>query len=128
MPADPVSLGDCACGPDCKNEGADVATELQRIDEQGIYTCRLGAVTTTYGVTRPLAALDLDGHQAADDAAHSFRLPRRQVYILIPRARQDLVTDLARGQSSDGKGKGRLSESVSLILVDRLTATKPRIG
>jgi putative transposase len=69
-----------------------------------------------------LAVFDFVGHQAADDAAHSLGLSRRQVDILIRRARQGsgLVTDLARGQSSGGKGKGRLSEPVELIIRDLL--------
>ena len=42
-------------------------------------------------------------------------LSRRQVYVLIRRVRQvpGLVTDLALGQSSSGKGKGRLPELVN---------------
>ena len=59
-------------------------------------------------VIRPLAQLDMVGHQAADEAAQALGLSRRQVYILIKRARNGagLMTDLARGHSSGGKGKG----------------------
>ncbi|MBN0070313.1 helix-turn-helix domain-containing protein, partial [Pseudomonas aeruginosa] len=49
----------------------------------------------------PLAALDVVGHEAADEAAQALGLSRRQVYVLIRRARQDtgLVTDLTPGRS-----------------------------
>jgi putative transposase len=60
----------------------------------------------------PLAALDNVGHQAVDEVAEQLGLSRRQVYVLIRRYRHGmgLVTDLAPGQFSGGKGKGRLSE------------------
>lgn len=65
-------------------------------------------------VIGPLAALEVVGHQAADAAAHTLGLSQRQVYVLIRRARQGsgLVTELAPGQSSGGKGKGRLPELI----------------
>lgn len=102
-----------------------MASEIQRIAEQGVLTLPDAAwerARQRMDVVGPLAALDLVGHQAADDAAHSLGLSRRQVYVLIRRARQGsgLVTDLARGQSSGGKGKGRLSEPVELIIRDLL--------
>lgn len=102
-----------------------MATEIQRIAEQGVLTLPDAAwerARQRMDVVGPLAALDLVGHQAADDAAQSLGLSRRQVYVLIRRARQGsgLVTDLARGQSSGGKGKGRLSEPVELIIRDLL--------
>ncbi|MEG1116377.1 MAG: helix-turn-helix domain-containing protein, partial [Janthinobacterium sp.] len=102
-----------------------MATEIQRIAEQGVLTLPDAAweqARQRMDVVGPLAALDFVGHQAADDAAHSLGLSRRQVYVLIRRARQGsgLVTDLARGQSSGGKGKGRLSEPVELIIRDLL--------
>jgi putative transposase len=61
------------------------------------------------------------GHEAADAAAHALGLSRRQVYVLIRRARQGagLVTDLAPGRSG-GKGKGRLPESVERIIRELL--------
>ena len=70
----------------------------------------------------PLAALDVVGHEAADAAAHALSLSRRQVYVLIRRARQGsgLVTDLARSQSGGGKGKGRLPEPVERIIRELL--------
>jgi putative transposase len=73
-------------------------------------------------VIGPLAALGTVGHQAADDAAQQLGLSRRQVYVLVRRCRQGagLVTDLAPGQSSGGKGKGRLLESVERIIRELL--------
>lgn len=102
-----------------------MATEIQRIAEQGVLTLPDAAweqARQRMDVVGPLAALDFVGHQAADDAAHLLGLSRRQVYVLIRRARQGsgLVTDLARGQSTGGKGKGRLSEAVELIIRDLL--------
>ncbi|WP_425508939.1 transposase [Xanthomonas euvesicatoria] len=70
----------------------------------------------------PLAALEVVGHEAADEAAQALGLSRRQVYVLIRRARlgSGLVTDLALGQSSGGKGKGRLPEPVERIIRELL--------
>lgn len=70
----------------------------------------------------PLAQLETAGHEAADAAAQALGLSRRQVYALIRRALQGsgLVTDLALGQSSGGKCKGRLSESVERIVRELL--------
>ena len=98
-----------------------MATEIQRIAEQGVLTlpdADWEQARQRMEVVRPLAALDFVGHQAADDAAHSLGLSRRQVYVLIRRARQasGLVPDLARGQSSGGKGTWRLPEPGELTL------------
>lgn len=70
----------------------------------------------------PLATLEVVGHEAADAAAQALGLSRRQVYVLIRRARQGtgLVTDLAPGRSGGGKGKGRLSEPVERIIRELL--------
>ena len=70
----------------------------------------------------PLAALQVAGHQAVDAAAEALGLSRRQVYVLIRRARQGagLVTDLTPGRSGGGKGKGRLPESVERIIRELL--------
>ncbi|WP_319586493.1 Mu transposase C-terminal domain-containing protein [uncultured Desulfobulbus sp.] len=70
----------------------------------------------------PLAELEVVGHQAADAAAQALGLARRQVYVLIRRARQGtgLVTDLVPGRSGGGKGKGRLPESVERIIRELL--------
>ncbi|GAA0388414.1 DDE-type integrase/transposase/recombinase [Pseudomonas veronii subsp. inensis] len=73
-------------------------------------------------IIAPLAMLEVVGHQAADAAAQALGLSRRQVYVLIRRARQGsgLVTDLAPGQSGGGKGRGRLPESVERIIRELL--------
>ena len=70
----------------------------------------------------PLAALDSVGHQMADEAAQQLGLSRRQVYLLIQRFRQGTgsMTDLVPRQSSGGKGKGRLPESVERIIQELL--------
>jgi len=73
-------------------------------------------------IVGPLATLEAVGHEAADAAAQALGLSRRQVYVLIRRARQGsgLVADLTPGQSSGGKGKGRLPESVERIIRELL--------
>src|SRR5699024_5037224 len=69
-------------------------------------------------VIGPLSERDVVGHGAADAAAHELGLSRRQIYILIQRARQGtgLVTALAPSSYSGGKGKGRLSEPIECII------------
>lgn len=69
-------------------------------------------------VIGPLARLHSVGHQASDDAARQLGLSRRQVYKLVRRYRQSsgLLTDLAPGQSSGGKGKGRLPDAVERVI------------
>lgn len=73
-------------------------------------------------IIRPLVALDVVGHKAADTAAQKLGLSRRHAYALIHRAQQGtgLATDLARGQSNGGKGKGRLPEPIERIISDLL--------
>ncbi len=73
-------------------------------------------------IIAPLATLEMVGHQAADVAAQALGLSRRQVYVLIRRAKRGcgLVTDLAPGQSGGGKGKGRLPEPVERIIRELL--------
>ncbi len=73
-------------------------------------------------VIGPLAALEVVGHEAADAAAQALGVSRRQVYVLIRRARHGagLVTDLAPGRSGGGKGKGRLPEPVERIIRELL--------
>lgn len=73
-------------------------------------------------IIRPLAALEVVGHDVADTAARTLGLSRRQVYILIRRTRQGtgLVSDLASGRSGGGKGKGRLPEPVERIIRELL--------
>ena len=73
-------------------------------------------------VIAPLAALTVVSHLAADAAAEQLGLSRRQIYVLIRRYRQGagLVTDLAPGKSSGGKGKGRLSDPVERVIRELL--------
>jgi putative transposase len=82
----------------------------------------MGACARRAEIIGPLAQSETVGHEAADAAAQALGLSRRQVYVLIRRARQGsgLVTDLALGQSSGGKGKGRLPESVERIIRELL--------
>jgi len=82
----------------------------------------MGASPAPDGNHRPLAALEVVGHEAADEAAQALGLSRRQVYVLIRRARQGtgLVTDLTPGRSGGGKGKGRLPEPVERIIRELL--------
>lgn len=108
------------------------------IAEQGIATLpdeRWEQTRRMADVIRPLAQVDTVGHGAADEAAQSLGLSRRKVYVLIRRVRQGrrLVTDLASRQSSGGRGKGRLPESVGLIVSDLmqkhfLGKQKPKLG
>lgn len=100
-------------------------SETPRIPEHGLLTlsdevweqARLRAQ-----VIAPLAASSTVGHQAADAASEQLGLSRRQVYVLVRQYRQGsgLVTDLAPGQSSGGKGKGRLPEPVERIIRELL--------
>ncbi|EKQ3858000.1 helix-turn-helix domain-containing protein, partial [Escherichia coli] len=73
-------------------------------------------------IISPLAQSETVGHEAADMAAQALGLSRRQVYVLIRRARQGsgLVTDLVPGQSGGGKGKGRLPEPVERVIHELL--------
>ena len=92
-----------------------MASDTSLIAEQGVATLPDAAwaqARQRAEIIGPLAALDVVGHEAADAAAHALGLSRRQVYVLIRRARQGagLVTDLARSRSGGGKGKGRLPE------------------
>jgi putative transposase len=65
-------------------------------------------------VIAPLAARAVVGRAAVDAAAAVLGISRRQVYVLIRRHRDGsgLLTDLAPGRSSGGKGTARLSEEV----------------
>ncbi|MCB1893479.1 DDE-type integrase/transposase/recombinase [Accumulibacter sp.] len=102
-----------------------MASEAVPIAEQGVATLpgkvwELARLRSE--IIGPLAALEVVGHQAADTAAQTLGLSRRQVYVLIGRARQGagLVTDLAPGRSGGGKGKGRLPEPVERIIRELL--------
>jgi len=95
------------------------------IPERGVATLSAAvwdAARLKAEVIGPLAALEEVGHQAADAAAQTLGLSRRQVYALIRRARQGagLVTDMTPGRSSGGKGKGRLPEPVERIIRELL--------
>ena len=102
-----------------------MATDTQRIPEQGVATLPEQAWKRARRRAEIIGSLVLSetvGHVAADAAAQALGLSRRQVYALIRRARQGtgLVTDFAPGQSSGGKGKGRLPESVERIIRELL--------
>lgn len=70
------------------------------------------------GVIGKLAARDVVGVAAADEAAMELGISQRQVYVLLQRYRQGtgLVTDLVSGRSDGGKGGSRLSEPVEQII------------
>jgi putative transposase len=102
-----------------------VATDTPPITEHGVATLSEQAwerARRRAKIIGPLALAETVGHDTADAAAQALGLSRRQVYVLIRRARQGagLVTDLAPGQSSVGKGKGRLPESVERIIRELL--------
>ena len=102
-----------------------MASDISPIAEQGVATLPDEAWEQARHRTEiigPLAALEVVGHEAADEAAQALGLSRRQVYVLIRRARQGtgLVTDLTPGRSGGGKGKGRLPEPVERIIRELL--------
>lgn len=102
-----------------------MASDTSPIAEQGVATLSdevWAQARHRAEIIEPLAALEVVGHEAADAAAQALGLSRRQVYVLIRRARQGagLVTDLVLGQSGGGKGKGRLPESVERIIRELL--------
>lgn len=86
-----------------------MATDTAPITENGVATLPEQAwerARRRAEIIGPLAQSETVGHEAADAAAQALGLSRRQVYVLIRRARQGsgLVTDLVLGQSSGGKG------------------------
>ncbi len=102
-----------------------MASDSTPIAEQGVATLSDEAwaqARRRTDIIGPLAALVVVGHEAADAAAQALGLSRRQVYVLIHRARQGtgLLTDLAPGRSGGGKGKGRLPEPVERIIRELL--------
>ena len=102
-----------------------MATDTPPIAEKGVATLPEQAwerARRRAEIIGPLAQSEMVGHAAADAAAQALGLSRRQVYVLIRRARQGagLVTDFAPGQSSGGKGKGRLPEPVERIIRELL--------
>jgi putative transposase len=97
----------------------------ERITEYGVVTLSDEAwehACRRVEIIAPLATLEVVGHQAADVAAQALGLSRRQVYVLIRRAKHGsgLVTDLVPGQSVGGKGKGRLPDLVERIIRELL--------
>jgi putative transposase len=102
-----------------------MATDTPRISEHGVATLPDEAweqARHQMEIIRPLASLEVVGHQAADVAAQALGVSRRQIYVLISRAQQGsgLMTDLLPSQSGGGKGKGRLPESVERIIRELL--------
>ncbi len=102
-----------------------MAADTPRIPEQGVATLPDEAwerARRRAEIISPLAQSETVGHEAADMAAQALGLSRRQVYVLIRRARQGsgLVTDLVPGQSGGGKGKGRLPEPVERVIHELL--------
>jgi putative transposase len=71
-------------------------------------------------VIRPLAELSTVGKTAAEEAAVQLGISPRLVYELIKRCRagSNLVTDLASGHSSGGKGKTRIAPEVHTIITE----------
>nr|WP_237394016.1 helix-turn-helix domain-containing protein [Pseudarthrobacter sp. ATCC 49987] len=69
-------------------------------------------------VIAPLAALDVVGQGAVNDAAALLAVSRRQVYGLITRYRRGTgrVTDLVPGRSGGGRGGGRLTPPVEAVI------------
>ncbi len=69
-------------------------------------------------VIGPLAELSTVGRVAAEEAAAKLGISTRMVYALVKRCRASngLVTDLASGCSSGGKGKQRTTPEVNCII------------
>lgn len=76
-----------SCAP---KRGVSMASDTSLIAEQGVATLPDAAWAQARQRAEfigPLAAIDVVGHEAADAAAHALGLSRRQVYVLIRRAR-----------------------------------------
>ncbi|MBD7993919.1 transposase [Arthrobacter sp. Sa2CUA1] len=73
---------------------------------------------STSVVITPLAAQAVVGRAAVDAAALALGISPRQVYVLIKRHRSGsgLLTDLAPGRSSGGKGTARLLDEVEDLI------------
>jgi len=73
-------------------------------------------------VIRELTALDVVGHEAADEAAVRLGVSRRQVYTLLARWRagEGVVSDLLPRRSSGGRGRGRVADGVETVIGDVL--------
>lgn len=101
----------------CTRRGSGVDAESVRIAESGTLTMPDVAWERTKLVSaaiEPLAAQSIVGRVAVDAVAASLGISRRQVYVLIKRHRDGsgLLTDLAPGRSSGGKGTSRLMDEV----------------
>ncbi|MEK8507402.1 helix-turn-helix domain-containing protein, partial [Escherichia coli] len=99
-----------------------MATDTPRIPEQGVATLPDEAwerARRRAEIISPLAQSETVGHEAADMAAQALGLSRRQVYVLIRRARQGsgLVTDLVPGQS--GGHCCKVSDEAAFCLIQR---------
>lgn len=70
-----------------------------------------------------LAASEVVGHGAVDEAATALDLSRRQVYELVARWRagSGLVSDLIPGQSDGGRGGSRVNSGVDAVIHDVVT-------
>lgn len=95
--------------------------------ERGVLTAPPEAwelARTRAAVIAELADLDVLGHDAVDEAAMELDLSRRQVYALVSRWRsgRGAVSDLLRGQSSGGRGRGRVTAEVETVIGDVLRA------
>lgn len=76
----------------------------------------LGCVRAS--IIGPLAAQGAVGHVAADEAAATLGLSRRQVHVLLQRWRagQGLVSDMIPGRSSGGLGGSRVPVDVEAVM------------
>ncbi len=97
--------------------------EPSRVGEQGTMTMPNAQWERTKqisAVIAPLAVQARIGLAAVDEAAASLGISRRQVYVLLKRHREGtgLLTDLAPGRSSGGRGTWRLSDEVEGIIRD----------
>lgn len=97
--------------------GSGVDAESTHIREPGTLTMPDALWDRTKSISAvitPLATRAVVGRAAVDAAALALGISRRQVYVLIKRHRDGsgLLTDLAPGRSSGGKGTARLLDEV----------------
>lgn len=91
------------------------------IDEAGTLTMSDVGWDRTKSISAvivPLSAQAVVGRAAVDAAALALGVSRRQVYVLVKRHRDGsgLLTDLAPGRSSGGKGRPRLTDEVEVLV------------
>ena len=92
-----------------------MATDTPRIPEQGVATLPDEAwerARRRAEIISPLAQSETVGHEAADMAAQALGLSRRQVYVLIRRARQGSVQYPRMRRSPSSRGRRSVSEGV----------------